>query len=353
MADFDPAQDAGGTDSIPGDRKAGVGTAVNAVGALASIALIVGIGVWGYKLVMRDVSGVPVVRAVEGPMRLQPENPGGRPADHQGLAVNAVAAQGTAEEPAERLVLAPRPVDLLDEDKPMAGDAPAVVLSREEQPEPDAPGAKVTAADEVATDESPDVSVQALVNQLIAEVMPNEAAAMDASPDGPKVVPAVVRKVETAADAEEETMAESHANPLDSAENDAEIILAAVSGLRIETSVRPQSRPATGMTVSRAALVEPTDADLDVAPEDVPAGTRMAQLGAFESAEVALQEWGRLSRQFGDYLNGKQRVIQKASSGGRTFYRLRAMGFEDLSDARRFCSALVAERADCIPVVHR
>jgi hypothetical protein len=29
------------------------------------------------------------------------------------------------------------------------------------------------------------------------------------------------------------------------------------------------------------------------------------------------------------------------------------MGFTDLSDARRFCSAMVAERADCIPVVAR
>jgi hypothetical protein len=29
------------------------------------------------------------------------------------------------------------------------------------------------------------------------------------------------------------------------------------------------------------------------------------------------------------------------------------MGFADLGEARRFCSALVAERADCIPVVTR
>jgi hypothetical protein len=52
-------------------------------------------------------------------------------------------------------------------------------------------------------------------------------------------------------------------------------------------------------------------------------------------------------------LNGKTRIIQKATSGGRVFYRLRAMGFEDIADARRFCSALVAQNADCIPVVTR
>ncbi|HBS49363.1 MAG TPA: sporulation protein SsgA, partial [Rhodobacteraceae bacterium] len=33
--------------------------------------------------------------------------------------------------------------------------------------------------------------------------------------------------------------------------------------------------------------------------------------------------------------------------------RLRAMGFDDISDARRFCSALVAGGADCIPVTTR
>jgi hypothetical protein len=79
----------------------------------------------------------------------------------------------------------------------------------------------------------------------------------------------------------------------------------------------------------------------------------MAQLGAFDSPEVAREQWDRLQGQFGPYLQGKDRVVQKATSGGRVFYRLRALGFEDIADARRFCSALVAENADCIPVVMR
>ena len=79
----------------------------NLIGAALSLALVAGIGVWGYKLIIRDVSGVPVVRAIEGPMRVQPEDPGGQSADHQGLAVNAVAAEGVAAAPADRLVLAP------------------------------------------------------------------------------------------------------------------------------------------------------------------------------------------------------------------------------------------------------
>ena len=46
-------------------------------------------------------------------------------------------------------------------------------------------------------------------------------------------------------------------------------------------------------------------------------------------------------------------VVQSAQSGGRTFYRLRAHGFAGEDDARRFCAALLAENAACIPVAQR
>jgi hypothetical protein len=82
-------------------------------------------------------------------------------------------------------------------------------------------------------------------------------------------------------------------------------------------------------------------------------GTRLVQLGAFDSPEIAQAEWDRLLTRFPDYFVGRARVIQTASSGGATFYRLRAHGFEDLSASRRFCAALVARNAPCIPVTVR
>ncbi|MFT4962307.1 MAG: hypothetical protein ACI92Z_003404, partial [Paracoccaceae bacterium] len=36
-----------------------VGGMTNVLGTLVSVGLIVGVGVWGYKLMVRDVSGVP------------------------------------------------------------------------------------------------------------------------------------------------------------------------------------------------------------------------------------------------------------------------------------------------------
>lgn len=120
-------------------------------------------------------------------------------------------------------------------------------------------------------------------------------------------------------------------------------------------SLRPKVRPADAPAMvipARAVAVEATPTQ-EIDPESLATGTRLVQLGAFDSEEVARQQWTRIEGRFGDYLNGKSRIIQKAQSGGRTFYRLRAHGFTDLSDARRFCSALVAEGADCIPVVTR
>ena len=45
-------------------------------------------------------------------------------------------------------------------------------------------------------------------------------------------------------------------------------------------------------------------------------------------------------------------IIQKAESGGKIFYRLRASGFNDISDARQFCTA-ISDKVACIPVVTR
>ena len=99
--------------------------------------------------------------------------------------------------------------------------------------------------------------------------------------------------------------------------------------------------------------MRPARGTVDIDPKSLEVGTRLAQLGAYESAEVARSEWTRISAKFGEFFDDKARVVQRAESGGRIFYRLRAHGFEDLSDARRFCSALVAGNADCIPVTMR
>lgn len=309
-----------------------IGPLVNMLGAAASLALVVGAGVWGYELLVRDVTGVPVVRAVEGPMRVQPDDPGGRQAAHQGLSVNAVAAEGVAAPPADRLVLAPAPIDLSAEDEKII---PASV-----------PQIETTTIDTARVEDTSDIvappplsgdkidAIAALADQIAAEAEP-----LGEAPQTP-VVPVKTSVTETAPEVETETK------------------IVFTNG--VSHSLRPVLRPENlGQTQEVAAASATGDGTLPTASPStvdaasIPVGTHLVQLGAFASEEIAANEWSKLSSRFGDYLGDKTRVIQQATSGGRVFYRLRAMGFADLSDARRLCSALKAERADCIPVTVR
>ena len=313
-----------------------LGTLTNYAGAVVSLGLMVGIGVWGYKVVARDVSGVPVVRAASNePMRMAPEKPGGQLAAHQGLSVNEVMAKGGAEKPAERLVLAPKPVDLTEEDQPLAGIvAPSPVVRSE---------AGVSLEESDAEPLTPQMaSIRALAEALADGVAPLAAQEAPVETVTPVAVIVPAEPVTAVIEAVPEVAA---------VENNA--VAEPVKASLVSTSLRPKLRPAAFKAVAPAATEAAVMAALTNEAGSIPVGTRLVQLGAFDSAEVAGREWERLGTKFGEYMDGKERVIQRAESGGRVFYRLRAMGFADLSDSRRFCAALVAERADCIPVVSK
>lgn len=324
-------------DSDDNAPRGGFGGAVqrftNVAGALVSVALIAGLGFWGYKLLVRDVTGVPVVAALEGPMRMAPENPGGQQAAHQGLAVNAIAAEGEAAPPADRLVLAPRGIGLSDEDQPQAALAP-----------------QLQAVDEPAI--APTVSAQpgGVLAANDADMAPPDAMIVAADPadtaPAPEALPSGRDPMQVALALAEMIAADSMDGP--------DAAPAPGSGFAGFRSPVPQPRPAHLRT---NAAVAPTPVALRSTPEldaaTLPAGTRLVQFGAYDTPEQARAEWDRLAARFGDYLAGKSRVVQQAQSGGNTFYRLRAAGFADLADTQRFCAALVAENAACVPATSR
>jgi hypothetical protein len=301
------------------------GSVVSYAGAGLSLALMVGVGIWGYNLIMRDVSGVPVVRAAAGEMRMLPEQPGGSVALNAGLAVNELVAEGEAAPPEDRLVLAPGQVDLEDEDLDVALADPAEPADAAESAAP------VETAEAAPEQPMTAEEILALADEIAAGIEPLAPA------EEAEEVAEVQLSVTGAADAEAPG-----------------VIPASVPG--VVRSLRPAARPARQLAAVQPVSAAPAPEQVvqaSLTTEDIPVGTRLVQLGAYESAEIAASEWQRLSGRFGDYMGDKDRVIQRATSAGRTFYRLRAMGFADLSDARRFCSALVAEGADCIPVVVR
>ncbi|WP_281967941.1 SPOR domain-containing protein [Roseovarius nanhaiticus] len=308
-----------------------LGRATYALGSLVSVGLVIGLGVWGYQLLARDVSGVPVIRAATGPMRVQPEDPGGRQAQNQGLSVNAVAAVGTAGRAPDQLILAPAPLDLSED------DAPAPARRAEAAPTP-APEAAPEVVAETATEAVPEAAEASAPSDndgtgamlALAEALSDGVTPMTPLADAPT-------QMNEAIDAAVADVVEAADEPTNG----------------IAASLRPKARPADLSNIRQVAAAAPASGGRDVDPDSIAVGTRLAQLGAFSSEDIAREEWSKLTSRFEEYLSGKDRVIQRATSGGRTFYRLRALGFEDLADARRFCSALVAEKAECIPVVTR
>jgi len=329
MADFTQSPQGGFAPHVHPEYTVATGSAMtkltNVAGALVSLALVVGGGFWGYKLLVRDVSDVPVVRAAAGEMRVRPEDPGGQLAQHTGLSVNTVAVVGADIERTEELRLAPQPIDLAEEDEPMlipqevaVPAAPAPAQAPQPAQVQEAAVQQIAAQDVAAALESG--SVDSLVAQLTDGIAPMEALSGESV-----AVPASVSTTQAAQ-------------------------LLNGEGLRV--SLRPALRPKRTARVVPAAAA-PANNGLDVASAAVPAGTRVVQLGAFDSPDIARTQWSQLSARFAPFMEGKQRIVMEAKSGGRTFYRLRAMGFDDIGDARRFCSALVAENVDCIPVVTR
>jgi hypothetical protein len=254
-------------------------------------------------------------------------------------------------------VLAPRPVDLTAEDQPVA----ALTMP----PAPDGAAAQPPSgpADPLAGPLADPLAVTDLIVPVAPVEMPTETV----------LAPPVDPAADMAADATLDPLTEPAAGtvideaPLADPADDLlpEVIEAAIEPLAepepepappgaLVRSLRPVARP-TEMVV--LASLTPAEADpvaaAPVQAETIATGTRLVQLGAFDNEADAVAEWDRLTAQFGDLVASKSRVIQEAQSGGRNFVRLRAMGFADEADARRFCSALLSENAACIPVAQR
>ena len=111
-------------------------------------------------------------------------------------------------------------------------------------------------------------------------------------------------------------------------------------------AARPRARPTPD--TDDVALLGNQAPEGEIAP-----GTRLVQLGAYDSESAAIDQWDRLLQAHGDLLGTKRRYIQEAESNGRTFFRLRVTGFGTGLDQSVLCEALRARQVPCIPVTVR
>jgi cell division septation protein DedD len=300
------------------------------------LALVAGMAVWAYRLGTRDASQVPIIRAQEGPARVEPEDPGGLQAAHQGLEVNTVLGGAPAPSPADAApVVVPPPVALREEDGPQG----ELVI----------PVPEFSVAAEPGEGEELRMPVQddgPLADGGAAGTSPPAAS----EPIGERTV-ADLLALALAEDAAEAALAEDGA-----AEE-----VAALPG------PRPLGRPAGHVVrrpapapVAQEAVRAPSPAapaasspTPSAAPREVASvapGTRLVQLGAFDNEELARQVWGQLAGRHGDLLGAKSLFLERATHNARVFYRLRVAGFQTADETRVLCESLRARGVDCIPV---
>ena len=282
----------------------------NIVGVVISLIVFLGIVGWGAKMILRDSSGAPVVQALDGPMRISPEDPGGVMASHQGLTVNEVASSQKKLPLEDQIQLAPRAINLQPEDQPIS-----LLLA-----------SKASLKDASLLKSSSQSTSDFQEDFLITNVKGDSIRKKLLPPisDVPKVNTEILI-------IEEDLPAES-----------------SLASSYIGSGPTKSPRPRTRSLVNIVSLVSKS---VMVVPQAILQGRPMAQLGAFGSKFIAMQAWLDLSQRHGNYLTGKKHIILKAELGDGTIYRLRVIGFSNMGVARRFCKVLNGKNTECHSVM--
>jgi hypothetical protein len=304
--------------AAPQPSKSQVSSMLNWLMAGGSFAVLAGMIYWGMQLVERDPSLVPVIKAMEGPARTAPENPGGEIAGHLGLAVNKIQTGTGVSDEAESVTLAP-------EQHFLTKDEQAAELS------------KLT-----PTLRPKPTSLRVIDKDQPKEPAPEVAALNEIAPaDPPEIVDATEDEIKAAIE---------------------EAMKLANLGLDEIPSMIPKLRPNNLKGIPKDKIAKPTVASPTTPSTDpafanrvseVEVGSKVVQLGAYDSEELALAEWKKLMGKHSDFLAQKKLLVQPVDSGGRQLFRLRAAGFDGRDEAKGFCTALSARGVDCFALTAR
>lgn len=289
-------------------------------GAAVFVGLVATLGIWSYRLGTRDATEVPIIKAM-APARVEPAEPGGLQAAHQGLELSGVLAGKPTVVAASTPAARPAPKALATEDAPqgeLVAAAPAALAEQVRQ-RGDAP----------------------LTDEEEQDVLGENGSDVIASPDD-GAPPDADDTTEMAA----LTPALAGPRPMNRP-----------AGLKV---VRPAkttpvaSKPATpaaatlvSASVPAAATARPTAAK---EVTSVKSGTRLVQLGAFDSDALTRQAWAQLVAHNSDLLASKSLYVERTTANARVFYRLRVAGFQTADQTRQMCESLRARGIDCIPV---
>ncbi|HEX2940801.1 MAG TPA: SPOR domain-containing protein [Rhodopila sp.] len=241
---------------------------------------------------------IPVVSADPGPIRVRPENPGGM---HVDAAENDVFSGGS-DTTNTRLAPAAEVPNTKALEAEEAPPAPAVMAEAAPSPAASAPVEPPVPAAQAVAPAAP-VAPHRVTNSV------------------PPARPSAVARTESAA-----------ARP----------------GTAVATATPALARPA--LTVPPSAdrsSPDKTQADRQAEKRLTPGHTVAVQLAAMTSEDAAKAEWLRLSKRLPDLFSSHTPALSRVEHDGHTFWRLRTIGFSDISQARTFCDHVRAKGGNC------
>ena len=259
------------------------------IGLILSISIFVFLIIWGFSLNVSENAEIPVVKAKIKEARIISENPGGQIVNYQGLSVNNVQEQGAAQVTAKRILLAPGPVELREND--------------------------LTTTAIKKTDNLDDLG-NAVINQSEKTIVLRETEKDKQLTDDPNKVSALALKRSRKPWAREMLIIQNIEKVLEIAE----------------------------VEISDEEIVE-----VEITEPKIKRGTNLVQLGSYPTRKEAQEAWASFLKRNGTIFKNKKRSIQKFDSS-RYPFQLRALGFTTSGDSRDFCILLTGLVPTCLPM---
>ena len=271
---------------------------VNWAGALLSIIILITLIIWGFSLNVSDSAEIPVVKAKIKELRVVSEEPGGQIVNYQGLSINNVQEQGKAQSAATRIILAPEPIKLIEEDV------------------------------NISIIENSGVTTEPKVSSLNHGDGENKKEIINV-PDGTSpfaIVISVIPKIRN--------------------------LYGTYSLDKIIENNDVDLTPGT-----EDKFIENNDVELTPGTKDkikatnevsLKSGTNLVQLGFYSTKQKAQKVWSDLMINNSSVFKNKKRIIQNVNIRGNNSYRLTVVGFSGLGESREFCVFLRDSLPTCL-----
>ena len=271
---------------------------VNWAGALLSIIILITLIIWGFSLNVSDSAEIPVVKAKIKELRVVSEEPGGQIVNYQGLSVNNVQEQGKAQSAATRIILAPEPIKLIEEDV----NIPIIENSR------------VTNEPKVSS-----------LNNGDGENKKEIINVLDGIPTF-SVVISVIPKIRN--------LYGTHSLEKIIENNDVD--------LTPGTEDKIIENNAVDLTPGTKDKIKATN------EVSLKSGTNLVQFGFYPTKQKAQKVWSDLMINNSSVFKNKKRIIQNVNIRGNNSYRLTVVGFSGLGESRDFCLFLRDSLPTCL-----